>query len=45
MCAGFRANAPAVGPIIREHMKSLPKGPKSTEVITNNIHKILAQEE
>jgi hypothetical protein len=39
------ANAPVVGPVIREHMKSLPKAPKSTAVITNNIHEILAQEE
>ncbi len=39
------ANTPVVGPIIREHMKSLQKAPKSTAVITNNIYKILAQEE
>jgi hypothetical protein len=39
------ANAPVVGPVIREHMKSLPKAQKSTEVISNNSHEILAQEE
>jgi hypothetical protein len=44
MCAGL-ANAPVVGPVIREHMKSLPKAPKSTAVITINIPKMLAQEE
>jgi hypothetical protein len=39
------ANAPVVRPVIREHMKSWPKEPKSTAVITNNISEILVQKE